>query len=95
MDVHGRVVRAFVVLAEELHFSRAARILFVSQPTLSKQMKALERTLGVPLFVRDHAGVRLAPSGEAFLPHARQILLAWEGARQAVEGCAGEPHGER
>lgn len=85
VDVHGRDLRYFVAVAEELHFTRAAERLFVSQPALSKQVRALERQLGTPLFTRDRPGVRLTPAGEALLPHARRTLAAWDDAWSAVE----------
>ncbi|MFI6941335.1 LysR family transcriptional regulator [Streptomyces sp. NPDC050418] len=85
MDVHGRDLRYFVTVAEELHFTRAAERLYVSQPALSKQIRALERQLGAPLFERDRHGVRLTGVGEALLPQARQVLAAWEAAVAAVE----------
>lgn len=85
MDVHGRDLRYFVAVAEELHFTRAAERLYVSQPALSKQIRALERRLGAPLFVREPQGVRLTPAGEALLPHARRVLAAWDEAATAVE----------
>lgn len=78
MDVHGRDLRYFVTVAEELHFTRAAERLFVSQPALSKQIRMLERQLGAPLFERGSDGVRLTPAGEALLPHAREVLAAWD-----------------
>jgi DNA-binding transcriptional LysR family regulator len=78
MDVHGRDLRYFVAVAEELHFTRAAERLFISQPALSKQIRMLERQLGAPLFDRGSDGVRLTPVGEALLPHARQVLAAWD-----------------
>jgi DNA-binding transcriptional LysR family regulator len=78
MDVHGRDLRYFVAVAEELHFTRAAERLFISQPALSKQIRMLERQLGAPLFDRDREGVRLTLVGEALLPHARQVLAAWD-----------------
>ncbi|MFF3316631.1 LysR family transcriptional regulator [Streptomyces sp. NPDC003035] len=84
MDVHGRDLRYFVAVAEELHFTRAAEKLYVSQPALSKQIRALERQLGAPLFDRDRRGVRLTPVGTALLPHARAVLAAWEEAGGAV-----------
>jgi DNA-binding transcriptional LysR family regulator len=84
MDVHGRDLGYFVAVAEELHFTRAAEKLYVSQPALSKQIRALERQLGAPLFDRDRRGVRLTPVGTALLPHARAVLAAWEEAGAAV-----------
>ncbi|MFJ4684495.1 LysR family transcriptional regulator [Streptomyces sp. NPDC088789] len=84
-DVHGRDLRYFVAVAEELHFTRAAERLYVSQPALSKQIRALERQLGVDLFRRDPQGVMLTPAGEALLPHARRVLDAWARGAAAVE----------
>ncbi|MCX4617770.1 LysR family transcriptional regulator [Streptomyces mirabilis] len=83
-DVHGRDLRYFVAVAEELHFTRAAEKLYVSQPALSKQIRSLERQLGAPLFDRDQHGVRLTPVGAALLPHARAVLAAWAKADDAV-----------
>ncbi|MFD8210044.1 LysR family transcriptional regulator [Streptomyces sp. NPDC059695] len=85
MDVHGRELRYFLAVAEELHFTRAAARLYVSQPALSKQIRALERQLGAALFDRDRQGVALTPVGTALLPHARAVLAAWEEGRGAVE----------
>ena len=67
-------VRAFVVLAEELNFRRAAARLFVSQPTLTAQLHLLERDLGVALFDRGPAGTRLTTCGAELLPAAREVL---------------------
>ena len=85
MNVHGRDLRYFVAVAEELHFTRAAERLFVSQPALSKQIRALERQLGTPLFVREPQGAVLTVPGAALLPHARRVLAAWDEAWGAVE----------
>lgn len=85
MDVHARDLRYFVAVATELHFTRAAEQLYVSQPALSKQIRMLERTLGVALFERDKREVRLTPAGQALLPHARRVLEAWEAACGAIE----------
>lgn len=85
MDVHGRDLRYFVTVARELHFTRAAELLFVSQPALSKQIRMLERQLGTPLFERDRREVRLTAAGTALLPHAEKVLAEWDLAWQAVE----------
>ncbi|GAB2845836.1 LysR family transcriptional regulator [Actinoallomurus bryophytorum] len=90
MDVHVRDLRYFVTVAEELHFTRAAERLFVSQPALSKQVRMLERRLGAPLFERDRRGVRLTPVGAALLPHARRVLAEWDTAWAAVERARSE-----
>ena len=67
-------VRAFVVLAEELNFRRAAARLYVSQPTLTAQLHQLERDLGVDLFDRGPGGTRLTARGSELLPAAREVL---------------------
>ncbi|MEV8015928.1 LysR substrate-binding domain-containing protein [Streptomyces sp. NPDC086554] len=85
MDVHSRNLRYFAAVARELHFTRAAERLFVSQPALSKQIRMLERQLGADLFVRDRQGVRLTAVGSALLPHAQQVLEVWESGMAAVE----------
>ncbi|MEU6418277.1 LysR family transcriptional regulator [Streptomyces spiralis] len=86
-DVHVRDLRYFVAVAEELHFTRAAEHLYVSQPALSKQIRALERQLGVDLFERRPQGVALTEAGTALLPHARRVLDAWAEGAGAVESA--------
>ncbi|WP_079161522.1 LysR family transcriptional regulator [Streptomyces fodineus] len=87
IDVHARDLRYFVAVAEELHFTRAAELLYVSQPALSKQIRALERQLGAELFRRDRHAVALTAAGEALLPHARTVLAAWEAGAAAVDAA--------
>jgi DNA-binding transcriptional LysR family regulator len=65
---------AFVTLAEELHFTRASRRLFLSQSGLSRRIRMLEGVLGAELLQRTTRTVELTPAGEALLPHARAIL---------------------
>ena len=67
-------LRYFVVLAEELHFGRAASKLAMTQPPLSSAIKSLEEELEVQLLIRDSKHVELTQAGEAFLEEARQIL---------------------
>lgn len=90
-DVHVRDLRYFVAVAEELHFTRAAEKLYVSQPALSKQIRALERQLGAELFRRDRQRVALTAAGAALLPYAQRVLAVWaEGMSALAEVGAAE-----
>jgi DNA-binding transcriptional LysR family regulator len=90
MDVHLRDLRYFAAVAEELHFSRAAERLRLSQPALSKQIRQLERELRFPLFRRERRRVELTAAGEALLPAARQLLADWEHALAEATQIASE-----
>ena len=83
-----RNLQYFAVTAEELHFGRAARRLYVTQPGLSQGIKALERKIGVPLFDRTHGSVTLTPAGEALLPDVLQLLLKADDVRRLAEHLA-------
>ncbi|MBM3794164.1 MAG: LysR family transcriptional regulator [Acidobacteria bacterium] len=87
-----RQLHYFLALAEELHFSRAAQRVFISQPALSQQIGRLERGLGVKLFERDRHTVRLTDAGRAFMEGAAATLAA---ARVAASGLAGQTPGLR
>lgn len=93
VDVHVRDLRYFVAVAEELHFTRAAERLYVSQPALSKQIRALERQVGVELFRRDRQGVLLTEAGTALLPQARRVLAAWAEADAAMAAARAAQRG--
>lgn len=69
-----RHLRYFLVLAEELHFGRAARRLAISQPPLSLNIQQLEASVGAQLFVRSSRAVQLTAAGQAFVPAARALL---------------------
>jgi DNA-binding transcriptional LysR family regulator len=88
MDVHLRDLRYFVAVAEELHFTRAAERLHVSQPALSRQIRLLERHLRCDLFVREPRVVRLTAAGEVLLAQARDVLDRWDIGMAAVNEAA-------
>ncbi|MCX4762526.1 LysR family transcriptional regulator [Streptomyces sp. NBC_01275] len=73
-----RLLRAFLAVAEDLHFTRAAARLYVAQQALSRDVRRLERELGVELFVRTTRQVTLTPDGERLVPLARRVLQAQE-----------------
>ncbi|GHE81614.1 LysR family transcriptional regulator [Streptomyces spiralis] len=75
----------FVAVAETRHFTRAADLVHVAQPSLSQQIKALERELGADLFLRARGNITLTDAGEALLPLARRILADADTARHEVQ----------
>jgi DNA-binding transcriptional LysR family regulator len=87
--VQVQQLRYFLAVAEVRHFTRAARGLRVTQPSLSKQLTALERELGAPLISRARGNITLTPAGEALLPLARRILADVDTARREVQDLTG------
>lgn len=89
-----RHLRYFVAVAEELNFTRAAARLRTAQPSLSQQIRQLEKSVGAPLLDRSRHHVALTNPGRVFLRQARDILARVEHARrlarQAAEGRAGD-----
>ena len=73
-----------IVLSEELHFGRAAERLNISQPPLSRQIRLIERELGVQLFHRTKKEVRLTHAGQKFVDEARQVISQLNYAAQVA-----------
>src|SRR3978361_27181 len=90
-DVHLRDLRYFVAVADAASFTRAAEALFVSQPALSKQVRALETRLGVRLLDRVPSGLALTPEGAALLPHAWRMVEEWAAVRAEVRRAGAAP----
>ncbi|MFN6572635.1 LysR substrate-binding domain-containing protein [Dendronalium sp. ChiSLP03b] len=88
MDADLRLLRYFVAVAEELNFTRAAERLYISQPALSKQIRQLERELGIELLRRNSRDVKLTAAGAALLPLAQQLLQDWQFTLLAVREVA-------
>lgn len=87
-----RQLRYFAVVAEELNFRRAAKRLGIAGPSLSQQIRALERDLNVRLFDRDRRSVTLTPTGAGLLPAARALVdQADQLRRQAIGLSLSEP----
>jgi len=84
MELDLTQVRAFVEVAEQRHFGRAAARLFLTQQALSKRIQRLEQALGEPLLVRATRGVELTEAGQRFLPHAKALLAAADAAAAAA-----------
>ena len=76
MALDPRLLLPFIVLAEELHFGRAATRLHIAQSGLSVQIRRLEEQVGSPLYTRDSRSVELTPVGIAMLGPARAAIRA-------------------
>ena len=91
VDVSIRQLRYFVVVAEELNFTRAAEQLKIAQPPLSRQIQSLEQILGFTLLERTNRRVALTPAGTVFLAECRQIINQVE---QSIRTAQRVAHGE-
>ncbi|MFD4639410.1 LysR family transcriptional regulator [Lentzea sp. NPDC058436] len=88
MDVDTRLLRYFAAIAEEGNLTRAAHRLFVSQPSLTKQLKHLESQLGVRLFTRSNTGMTLTEAGHALAARVPPVLAGWDAAVSETRSTA-------
>src|SRR3954469_6077406 len=88
MPIELRLLRYFAAVAEEGHVGHAAARLFISQPALSQQIRALEEQVGVPLFTRHARGVELTEAGGVLLSEAREVLARADRLEETVEELA-------
>jgi len=86
-------LRTFREVAETLSFTRAAERLHLTQSAVSHQIKALERELGEPLFIRAKAGVKLSDAGRSALEYVERILEEADALRESLSGRDREPQG--
>ena len=86
-------IQAFVAVAEERSFRRAARRLALDQSAISRRVQALERRIGVPLLLRTTRAVALTPAGEAFFSENRDLLRMLGRAVQAAQQAAAGERG--
>lgn len=89
LDVRVELLRRYVVLAEELSFTRAAGRLHVTQQVLSAQLRQLEAGVGVEMLRRTSRRVELTSAGEAFLTGAKRVLAETDAAVRAAQEAAG------
>ncbi|MGV9263933.1 LysR family transcriptional regulator [Kitasatospora sp. NPDC003701] len=90
MDVDTRLLRSFAAVCEEGQLTAAAARLFVSQPTLTKQIRQLEALLGVELFERSRRGMAPTRAGRALAEHTGTMLAGWDDALRATRAAAAE-----
>jgi DNA-binding transcriptional LysR family regulator len=81
-------IQCFVAVGEELHFGRAAKRMFMTQPPLSRQIRLLEHELQLQLFIRNNRFVHLTPAGAVFLREARRLLSLADNAALAAQRIA-------
>ncbi|MGE6498338.1 LysR family transcriptional regulator [Cupriavidus metallidurans] len=89
-----RHLRCFLIVAEELHFARAAERLHIDQSPLSRTIKELEEELGARLFVRTTRSTQLTRAGQSFLTHVPRVFTALEQARDSVKSATNGFHGQ-
>jgi DNA-binding transcriptional LysR family regulator len=88
LDFRLRQLKCFLVLSDTLNFGKAARALYLSQPTLTFQIKSLEDSLGVKLFERSRQRVSLTDAGFAFREYATKMLATAHAAKERLDNIA-------
>jgi DNA-binding transcriptional LysR family regulator len=86
MDFRIRQLQCFLTLSELLNYGKTARTLYISQPTITFQIKSLEEAFGVKLFERDRQHVRLTDAGYAFREYAKSIMDTLDAAQECLSG---------
>ncbi|MGE6536291.1 LysR family transcriptional regulator [Bacillus luti] len=93
IPIELRQLEYFLAVSKELHFTRAAEKLNISQPSLSQQIRALEHEVGMPLFDRIGKKISLTEAGKILLLHTKTIFHEIEQARSAIQDLNGLQHG--
>ncbi|HGH7183090.1 LysR substrate-binding domain-containing protein [Bacillus luti] len=93
IPIELRQLKYFLAVSKELHFTKAAEKLNISQPSLSQQIRALEHELGMPLFDRIGKKISLTEAGKILLLHTKTIFREIEQARSAIQDLNGLQHG--
>ncbi|WP_256200845.1 LysR family transcriptional regulator [Virgibacillus halodenitrificans] len=87
-------LKTFIAVAEKKSFSEAARILFVTQPTITSQIKALEEELNTKLFERTTKKVKMTQSAKILLQHAKEIVRLSDLAKKEIQDIEETTYGE-
>lgn len=93
IPIELRQLKYFLAVSKELHFTKAAEKLNISQPSLSQQIRALEHELGMPLFDRIGKKISLTEAGKILLLHTKTIFREIEQTRSAIQDLNGLQHG--
>ncbi len=93
MTMELNEIETFITITRAGGFTRAATVLCISQPAISRRIELLERELGAPLFERLPGGVRLTEAVQVFLPYAQQVLAAMHDGATAVRALEEEEQG--
>ncbi len=93
MPFNLRLIRVFLAIAHRKNITQAAADLGVSQPSVSRSVRELERQIGATLLERTPSGVRLTEAGQALLAHARNIMAEARAAEEDLDALAGLTQG--